>query len=66
MQLHHGTADTDVPIAFSRTLYRQLLEAGKTVEYYEYEGDDPNLARYFSTAMQRTLEFYDRYLKNAP
>lgn len=66
VQLHHGTADTSVPIAFSRTLYQQLLDAGKTVEYYEYEGDDHNLAKYFSTAMQRTLEFYDRYLKNAP
>lgn len=66
VQLHHGMADTDVPIAFSRTLYQQLLDAGQTVEYYEYEGDDHNLAGYFSTAMQRTLEFYDHYLKNAP
>jgi len=66
VQLHHGTGDTTVPIAFSRTLYQQLLDAGQTVEYYEYEGDDHNLAGYFSTAMQRTLEFYDRYLKNAP
>lgn len=66
VQLHHGTADTTVPIAFSRTLYQQLLDAGKTVEYYEYEGGDHNLAKYFSTAMQRTLNFYDQYLKNAP
>lgn len=66
VQLHHGTADTDVPIAFSRSLYQQMLAAGKTVEYYEYEGDDHNLAKYFSAAMQRTIEFYDKYLKNAP
>ncbi|MRR52773.1 MAG: alpha/beta fold hydrolase, partial [Rhodocyclaceae bacterium] len=66
LQLHHGTADSEVPLAFSQTLYRQLLDAGKTVEYYEYEGDDHNLAGHFSLAMQRTLEFYDLYLKKSP
>jgi dipeptidyl aminopeptidase/acylaminoacyl peptidase len=64
VQLHHGTADTSVPIEFSRTLYQELLDAGKTVEYYEYEGDNHNLSRYFTQAMVHTLEFYDKYLKN--
>ncbi len=63
IQLHHGTADTEVPIKFSRDFYQQLLTAGQTAEYYEYEGDDHNLAGSFSLAMSRTLNFFDQYLK---
>jgi dipeptidyl aminopeptidase/acylaminoacyl peptidase len=63
VQLHHGTTDTSVPIEFSRTLYEQIQSAGGEVEFYTYDGDDHNLANYFSTAMYRTIEFYDRYLK---
>ena len=44
-------------------LYQEVLAAGKPVEYYEYPGDDHNLANYFNLAMQRTIEFFDKYLK---
>jgi fermentation-respiration switch protein FrsA (DUF1100 family) len=64
VQIHHGTGDTSVPITFSQDLYQQILSTGITVEYYEYEGDDHNLAGYFTLAMTRTLEFFDRYLKD--
>jgi hypothetical protein len=40
------------------------LSARKTVEYYEYEGDNHNLAHYFTLAMTRTIAFFDRYLKD--
>ena len=63
VQMHHGTADASVPIEFSRTLEKQLKEAGKTVELYEYEGDDHNIASNFNTAAQRSVEFFDKYLK---
>jgi dipeptidyl aminopeptidase/acylaminoacyl peptidase len=63
VQLHHGTADESVPTRFSQILYDQMQAAGKEAELYLYEGDDHNLSNYFSTAMQRTIEFYDRYLK---
>ncbi len=63
LQLHHGTADTDVPLEFSETLYYQMLDANKYVELYKYEGDNHNISNYFSTAMQRTIEFFDRYVK---
>jgi len=66
LQLHHGTGDTEVPIKFSQDLYQGLLSAGKTAEYYEYEGADHNLTPYFSLAMRRTIAFYDRYLKGEP
>jgi len=63
VQLHHGTEDESVPLAASQTLYEQMLAAGQTVELYTYEGDNHNLAGYFTTAMNRTIEFFDRYLK---
>lgn len=63
IQLHHGTADTDVPVAFSETLFYQMLAAGQYVELYTYEGDNHNISNSFSTAMQRTIEFFDRYVK---
>ncbi|HRN96464.1 MAG TPA: alpha/beta fold hydrolase [Candidatus Levybacteria bacterium] len=64
VQIHHGTADTSVPVAFSQQLEKQLQTAGKTVEYYEYPGDDHNLTANFNTAIQRSLEFFDTYVKN--
>jgi dipeptidyl aminopeptidase/acylaminoacyl peptidase len=63
VQLHHGTADESVPLAASQTLYDQMLAAGQPVEFYTYEGDNHNLAGFFTTAMNRTIEFFDRYLK---
>ncbi|MEK7165359.1 MAG: alpha/beta fold hydrolase [Patescibacteria group bacterium] len=63
LQLHHGTGDESVPYEFSQKLELLMKAAGKEVEYHEYEGDDHNLSRSFSTAMKRSVEFYDRYLK---
>ncbi|HLB46459.1 MAG TPA: alpha/beta fold hydrolase [Anaerolineales bacterium] len=63
LQLHHGTADTSVPLEFSETLYQQGLAAGQTVEFYSYAGADHNLASSFSLAMQRTIEFFNTYVK---
>jgi dipeptidyl aminopeptidase/acylaminoacyl peptidase len=63
LQLHHGTGDTSVPHEFSELLFLQIQEAGKTVEFYSYPGADHNLSAVFNTAMARTLEFYEMYLK---
>ena len=63
VQLHHGTADSSVPVAFSQKLDEQLKAAGKTSELYIYPGDDHNLSRNFSTAMSRSIAFFDKYLK---
>lgn len=62
VQLHHGTADTSVPVLFSRTLEQKLKAANKTVELYEYPGDDHNISQNFGTAMNRTIEFFKKYL----
>ena len=66
LQLHHGTADESVPLEFSAILYEQLQQAGKPAEFYTYPGDNHNLSQFFSQAMTRTIQFFDRHLKNAP
>lgn len=63
IQLHHGTSDADVPLEFSQLLAEQMQAAGQTVELYTYEGDDHNIANYFSAAMTQTIVFYNTYLK---
>ncbi len=63
LQLHHGTADGDVPLEFSESLYQAMVAAGKEVEYFTYPDNDHNISQAFSSAMQRTVEFYDRFLK---
>lgn len=64
LQLHHGTADESVPHEFSENLKKRMDEAGKTVEYWQYEGDDHNLTAGFQTAADRSVKFFDQYLKN--
>lgn len=63
LQLHHGTLDESVPLAASATLYSEMLAAGQAVEFYTYDGDNHNLSGHFTTVMDRTIEFFDRYLK---
>lgn len=63
LQLHHGTADTSVPVLFSEKLALQMKAADKEVELFVYPGDDHNLANNFNTAMQRSVEFFDKHLK---
>lgn len=63
LQLHHATTDTTVPVEYSETLYEQVLEAGRPAELYLYEGDNHNLFANFWTAMGRSIEFFDTYVK---
>jgi uncharacterized protein len=63
LQLHHGTNDSNVPVAWSQTLNTQMQAVGGAVEYYEYVGDNHNLSVNFGTAMARSVAFFDRYLK---
>lgn len=65
IQLHHGTADTSVPPLFSELLEQQILAVDGNVELYEYPGDNHNISANFGTAMQRTIAFFDKYVKQA-
>lgn len=64
IQIHHGTSDADVPWEFSQMLHDEMVQANQGVELYLYDGDNHNISNNFSVAMQRTIEFFDRYLKS--
>jgi dipeptidyl aminopeptidase/acylaminoacyl peptidase len=64
IQLHHGTADVEVPLQFSQTLAKDLQAANKPVELYTYAGADHNIAQGFTLAMARSVAFFDRNLKS--
>jgi uncharacterized protein len=65
LQLHHATTDEEVPYLFSQKLDTALKNAGKTVEFYSYEGDNHNISNNLTLALQRSVEFFDKYVKNA-
>ena len=63
IQLHHGGADTSVPLQFSEKLDKDLKTANKESELFVYRDDDHNIANNFNTAIQRSVDFFDKYLK---
>lgn len=63
IQLHHGTADDSVPVAFSEQLDKELRAVKKISDLHIYPQDDHNIAAYFVTAMNRSIEFFDRHVK---
>ncbi len=63
VQLHHGTADDSVPVAFSEQLDKELKAVGKPSDLHIYSGDDHNIAVYFGVAMDRSIAFFDKYVK---
>lgn len=65
IQLHHGLSDESVPWEFTESLKNDLEKLKKTVEYYTYPDGNHNLSSpHFETAMQRSIAFFDQYLKN--
>jgi len=62
LQLHHGTGDETVPVEFSEDLYDRLQELDQRTELHLYEGDNHNIANQFSSAMERSIQFFDTYL----
>jgi len=63
LQLHHSVTDEEVPVAASKELYAEMQAAGKLAELYTYPGDNHDIAANFGIAMQRTVAFFDRYVK---
>lgn len=63
IQIHHGTADDSVPVEYSEILHASLEEAGQVSELYIYQGDNHNISNNFGVAAQRSVDFFDRYLK---
>jgi len=65
LQIHHGTDDAEVPIKFSVKLVDQIKAAGKSAEIFTYLGDDHNISQSLTTAIERSVAFFDKYVKNA-
>jgi uncharacterized protein len=63
LQLHHSVTDEEVPVAASQTLYEEMRAAGKSVELFTYPGDNHNINANFVQAMQRSIAFFDKYVK---
>ena len=58
IQLHIGSADEEVPVAFHTALAGQLRAAGRPVQSYVYPGDNHNLSGNLGTALSRSVAFF--------
>jgi len=64
IQIHHAVDDPVVNIGYSRDLAALLERASVPHELYEYQTGGHNLTdASFNTAMQRTVEFFQKYLQ---
>ncbi len=65
VQLHVGADDEEVPSAFSQGLFDRLKKLNKNVEFYSYPGGDHNISDpNFSIAIKRSVDFFNKHLKN--
>jgi uncharacterized protein len=66
IQIHHAVDDTVVNIGYNRDLAALLDKTNIPHELYEYSSGGHNLTgASFNQAMQRTVEFYQKYLSPA-
>ena len=64
IELHHSTTDAVVPTAWAEILAQELAAVDRqSYTLYTYPGDDHNISANFSVAMQRTVAFFDEYVK---
>ena len=62
LQLHHGTADKDVPYSFQVALAQDLRAAQQPFEAYRYEGDNHNPSGNLRLALNRSVAFFKKHL----
>ena len=60
VQLHHGTADKDVPIAFSERMFSMLTALGKRAEFYVYPGEKHEFIAAWPIAAERALHILEK------
>ncbi len=63
VSLHHGYSDETVPYQLSQLYYNALKKAGIESEIFFYEGNDHNISQSFNLAIDRSVNFFDKYLK---
>jgi dipeptidyl aminopeptidase/acylaminoacyl peptidase len=64
LQLHHSTTDANVSVTWSEALFEacQAVNPG-FCELYTYPGDNHNISANFGVAMQRSVTFFDEFVK---
>jgi uncharacterized protein len=55
--------DEEAPVAAAKTLLTEMQAVGKPVELHTCAGDNHNISGNFNLAMQRTMAFFDKYVK---
>lgn len=63
VSLHHGLADETVPHELSQDYYDKLKVAKIPAEVFYYKDNDHNISQSFNLAIQRSVDFFDKYLK---
>jgi dienelactone hydrolase len=64
IQLHHGTGDTVIPIAWALETCQELKAAGRKVECFYYDGAEHTFrARFLVDFGPRSDDFFAKYLK---
>ncbi len=63
VQLHHGTADKDVPLNFSEKMFAALKKYDKKAEFFKYSGEGHEFGDGWRLAAERALQFFDHYVK---
>lgn len=63
LQLHQGTADPLIPVAWSDTFVLKMESLGKKITYYKYRGNDHNLKQSWDLVIDRDLEFFRKMME---
>jgi len=64
IQIHQGTTDTSVPLAWSDMLEKSLEATNSAVSYFTYLGADHNmLPDGWNTVVSRDVTFFEKYLR---
>lgn len=58
---HHPNRHTTYQ--FSINLFKEIEAAGGVAELYTYANDNHNISNSFTTAINRSIQFFDQYLK---
>jgi uncharacterized protein len=62
LNIHHATADESVPYSWGTALDKKLKAAGKTVNFYSYQGDNHDISGNFGKALSRDAAFFKTFL----
>ncbi len=59
--IHHSMTDESVPYSWGVNLADKMKNEGKNVELFTYPKDNHDIAKNWSTALNRDLEFFAKY-----